>query len=71
MFAMHAVILHIADIIQIQHPNTRKTDRDTAPNDFPCHRLRLQIITAYCAQQAEEEEYAQVTQTDIAVTVFA
>ena len=66
-----AVICHITDIIQIQHPYARQTDRYAATEYFCGQRMRLQIIRSAGTQQAEEQEHAQISETHIAVTMLS
>ena len=69
--AVFAVICHITDVIQIQHPYARQTDRCATYRHFPCQILRLQVIRPAGAEQSEEQKHTQVAQAHIAVTMLA
>ena len=71
MFAVLEVMTHVADVIEVQHTYAGQADSCAATEDLHAHRLRLEVIGTHRAEQTEEEEHTQVTQTDIAVTVFA
>ena len=69
--AVRTVIIHIAYVIEVQYPDTRQTDSDTAPYYFGSECLCLEVKASECAQQTEEEKDAQIAQAHIAVTMLA
>ena len=70
-FSMRAVIIHIAYVIEVQYPHARQTDRHAAPYHFGRQCLYLQVIGPQRTEQTEEKEDTQITESHIAVTVFA
>ena len=56
-FAVSAIILHIADIIQIQHSHARQSDCRSTPENLRRQILDLQIVTADRTEQPEEQKH--------------
>ena len=44
VFAMLDIVRHVADIIEVEHPDTRQTYRNTTPKDMNGQRLCLEIV---------------------------
>lgn len=70
-FAELDVVLHVSDVIEVQHSYAGHTNSRSECDDLGGEGLRLQVITADGAQQTKEKEDSEVAETYITVRMFA